>query len=90
MNKLIFLCILVVSVSADDIYNKVKNARNFTGKVVLVTGSTSGLGETTVKLFSSLGARVVITGLNGTRLKKVGEEVTKLSPQGLKVWIYLF
>jgi NADP-dependent 3-hydroxy acid dehydrogenase YdfG len=85
MNKLIFLCILVISVSADDIYNEVKNSRNFTGKVVLVTGSTSGLGETIIKLFSSLGARVVITGLNETRLKKVGEEVTKLSSQGLKV-----
>jgi NADP-dependent 3-hydroxy acid dehydrogenase YdfG len=85
MVNLIFFCILVISVSADDYYNKVKNAKNFTGKVVLVTGSTSGLGQTTVKLFSSLGARVVITGLNGTRLKRVGEEVTKLSPQRLKV-----
>ena len=69
----------------NDSYEDVKNSRNFTGKVVLVTGSSSGIGEGTVKLFSILGAKVVITGRNATNIKSVAEEVHKLSPHGLKV-----
>ena len=66
-------------------YNNVKNSRNFSGKVVLVSGSTSGIGEGIVKLFSSLGANVVITGRNATEIERVTEEVTDLSPNKLKV-----
>jgi len=68
----------------NDSYEEVKNSRNFTGKVVLVTGSSSGIGEGTVKLFSILGAKVVVTGRNATNIKSVAEEVHKLSPHGLK------
>jgi len=68
----------------NDSYEDVKNSRNFTGKVVLVTGSSSGIGEGTVKLFSILGAKLVVTGRNATRVKSVAEEVHKLSPHGLK------
>ena len=66
-------------------YNKVKDSRNFTGKVVLVTGSNSGIGEITVKLFSVLGAQVVVTGRNATTVKSVAAEVQELSPKKLKV-----
>ena len=70
--------------SKEDI-NKVKDSRNFSGKVVLVTGSNSGIGEGIVKLFSVLGAQVVVTGRNGTSLKRVAQEVQELSPNKLKV-----
>ena len=46
--KLIVLLALISIVCADfDIkdYKDVINSRNFTGKVVLVTGSSSGIGE---------------------------------------------
>jgi len=46
----------------------------FAGKVVLVTGSSSGIGETTAIEFAKLGARVVITGRNSERLKLVEEK----------------
>jgi len=86
LRVIIFLVVNIVLVKANnDIYNEVKNSRNFTGKVVLVTGSTSGIGAATVKLFSSLGAKVVVTGRNESNLNSVAEEVAKLSPQGLKV-----
>jgi 3-oxoacyl-ACP reductase-like protein len=85
----IILFIIFASVSAHDIINEFKNANNFTGKVVLVTESTSDMGEIIVKLFSSLGAKVVVTGSNETRLIKVAEDVTHLSPHGFKVFIYL-
>jgi NADP-dependent 3-hydroxy acid dehydrogenase YdfG len=82
----LFLVIFINVINAD-IYDDVKNSRNFTGKVVLVTGSSSGIGEETVKLFSSLGASVVVTGRNVTNIKRVAEDVRKLSPKGLKVKI---
>jgi NAD(P)-dependent dehydrogenase (short-subunit alcohol dehydrogenase family) len=50
---------------------------NFNGRVVLVTGSSSGIGYETVKSFALKGAQVVINGTNEdklnhacTRLKK--------------------
>ncbi|CAG2167303.1 unnamed protein product [Oppiella nova] len=55
------------------------------GKVVLVTGSSSGIGEVTAKEFSRLGASVVITGRNATEISRVAKEVQQLSPYKLKV-----
>ena len=63
----------------------VKQSRNFTGKVALVTGSNSGIGEGIVKLLSLLGAQVVVTGRNATEIHDVAEEVQALSPKKLKV-----
>lgn len=59
-------------------------SHDFTGKVVLVTGSSSGIGEDLVIQFSKRGAKVVVTG----RTEKAAEEVAQLclqsSPAGLK------
>ncbi|CAG2100198.1 unnamed protein product [Medioppia subpectinata] len=73
--------------SSNDIkaYFEVKNSRDFTGKVVLVTGSSSGIGEGIVKLFAILGANVVVTGRNETEIQRVAKEVLELSPKKLKV-----
>ncbi|CAG2108510.1 unnamed protein product [Medioppia subpectinata] len=60
------------------------NGRDFTGKVVLVTGSSSGIGEGIVKLFSALGANVVVTGRKADQVKRVAQEVQDLSPKKLK------
>ncbi|CAG2167103.1 unnamed protein product [Oppiella nova] len=68
----------------NDIYDEVRDSRNFTGKVVLLTGSSSGIGEQTVKLFSALGASVVVTGRNASQVETVVQEVQQLSPQKLK------
>ncbi|XP_054152500.1 17-beta-hydroxysteroid dehydrogenase 14-like [Oppia nitens] len=85
------LCLLVStgiskhqSADKDDVYRNVGQTRNFTGKVVLVTGSTSGIGEGIVKLFSHFGAHVVITGRNATELKRVTTETQALSPLKLQ------
>ncbi|CAG2169984.1 unnamed protein product, partial [Oppiella nova] len=65
-------------------YLDVINSRNFTGKVVLVTGSSSGIGEGITKLFSILGANVVVTGRKADDVQRVGKEVQELSPKKLK------
>lgn len=68
-----------------DEFKSVKNAMDFSGKVVLVTGSSSGIGAATVKTFSYLGARVVVTGRNGTRIDEIVDACWKLSPHRYKV-----
>jgi NAD(P)-dependent dehydrogenase (short-subunit alcohol dehydrogenase family) len=57
----------------------------FRGQVALITGGTAGIGEATVRLVASLGARVVFVGrdrLKGERLEReltsVGNEVVFL------------
>lgn len=47
------------------------------GKVAIVTGSTSGMGRATAKLFAQEGARVVVTGRNKERGENVLKEIQK-------------
>lgn len=61
------------------------SARNFENKVVLVTGSNSGIGEATVILFAKLGAQVVVTGRDAKRVAEVAKKVEEVSPNNLKV-----
>lgn len=49
-------------------------------KVVLVTGSSSGIGEATVLSFAKLGCRVIVHGTNESRVKQVAEKCRELSP----------
>ncbi|CAG2110095.1 unnamed protein product, partial [Medioppia subpectinata] len=65
-------------------YKAVAKSRDFTGKVILVTGSSSGIGEGIVKLFSILGANVVVTGRKAQDVQRVAKEVQELSPLKLK------
>ena len=38
--------------------------------VILITGGSSGLGKSTAKLLTGLGAKVIITGLDEEKLNK--------------------
>ncbi|CAG2181881.1 unnamed protein product, partial [Oppiella nova] len=69
---------------SNDEFKQVKTAYNFTGKVILTTGSSSGIGEGVVKLFSRLGANVVVTGRKAPEVKRVAKEAQELSPNNLK------
>ncbi|CAG2164312.1 unnamed protein product [Oppiella nova] len=56
----------------------------FVGKVVLITGSTSGIGAGAAIEFARHGAQVVITGRNIANMSKISSQCIKISDQGLK------
>ena len=56
----------------------------FKDKVVLVTGSSSGIGAGIALEFAKQGAKVVISGRNVEALKNVAAELRKISPDGIE------
>ena len=52
-------------------------------KVVLITGSTSGIGKALAKVFGRAGAKVVITGRNAENLEATVQELNQLHIQNV-------
>ena len=48
---------------------------NFEGKVVVITGASSGLGESTTRLLSAQGASVVLGARRVDRLQSIVDEL---------------
>ena len=57
---------------------------NFSGKVVLITGSSAGIGAATAVQFSRAGAQVVVTGRRADKVSEVAKECLKVSPKQSK------
>ncbi|CAG2183390.1 unnamed protein product, partial [Oppiella nova] len=55
------------------------NPKQFDGRVVLVTGSSSGIGAATAIKFATLGAKVVVTGRNAHKVDSVAQKCRQLS-----------
>lgn len=59
---------------------------SFSGKVVLITGASSGIGADAARHLAKLGAKVSIVGRNEKRLKEVAEQIIKAgSPTPLPI-----
>jgi len=52
------------------------------GKVVLITGASSGIGAGTAIVFARLGAKLSLTGRSEENLKRVVDECQRISPAG--------
>ena len=49
---------------------------NITGKVVVITGASSGIGESTAKLLAERGAKVVLGARRSNRIDTVVQEIS--------------
>jgi len=58
------------------------NGKTFEGKVVLVTGGTSGIGKATAIKFARAGAKVVLSGRREKEGAEVVNEIRKLGGEG--------
>jgi NAD(P)-dependent dehydrogenase (short-subunit alcohol dehydrogenase family) len=55
------------------------------GKVILITGGTSGIGHACALTFGQAGARVAFTGRDAARLQQTSEELLKLGIEHLAI-----
>ena len=60
----------------------VRYGMNYTNKVVIITGATSGIGEACASVFGAAGAKLVITGRNS---QKLAETAAMLRAKKLEV-----
>jgi NADP-dependent 3-hydroxy acid dehydrogenase YdfG len=51
-------------------------SNNIEGKVVVITGASSGLGEATARLLSAQGASVVLGARRVGRIQSLADELT--------------
>lgn len=58
---------------------------NFSGKVVLITGATSGIGRKAAIMFAERGAKVAVNGTSSDRGKEVIEEIKKIGKEAIFV-----
>lgn len=58
---------------------------NLTDKVAVITGASSGIGQTTAITFAKLGAKVVISGRNVTNLEETKKRVEEIGAKVLAV-----
>jgi len=64
----------------DDLSSEALAAFRLDGKVALITGAASGLGQATAELFAAVGASVVVADLNGGAAAATAEQIAEIGP----------
>lgn len=60
---------------------------DLTGKVAVITGATSGMGEASAKRFAMAGAKVILAGRNKERGLRIEKEIRDMGAEAS--WIYI-
>jgi NADP-dependent 3-hydroxy acid dehydrogenase YdfG len=60
-------------------------SNNIEGKVVVITGASSGLGEATARLLSAQGAKVVLGARRADRIQSLADELTGRGGKALAI-----
>lgn len=60
-------------------------SKNIAGKVVVITGASSGLGEATARLLSAEGASVVLGARRIDRIQSLADELTSSGGKALAI-----
>jgi NADP-dependent 3-hydroxy acid dehydrogenase YdfG len=60
-------------------------SKNIEGKILVITGASSGLGEATARLLSAQGATVVLGARRAERIKSLGDELIRNGGAALAV-----
>lgn len=60
-------------------------AKSLAGKVVLITGASSGFGEDAARLFAQEGCRVVLAARRNERLQSIAAEIQKAGGEALAI-----
>ena len=60
-------------------------SNNIAGKVIVITGASSGLGEATARLLSAEGATVVLGARRADRIQKLAQELIARGGQALAI-----
>ncbi len=68
--------------SADHPHQQINMSDNIAGKIVVITGASSGLGEATARLLSAEGASVVLGARRYDRIQLIGRRVDWPRRQG--------
>ena len=59
---------------------------NITDKVVVITGASSGIGESTAKLLAEQGAKVVLGARRSNRIDAVAQEISATGGKAIGIY----
>ena len=63
-------------------------SRSVKGRVAIVTGAGSGMGEATAKVFASEGVKVVVSDVNFDEVQRVSNEIEESGRESiLSCWM---
>src|SRR5687768_18508389 len=64
---------------------KMKRRPAIDGKIVIITGASSGIGESTAREFAQAGATTVLAARRAGRLERLADEIQKMGGNALPV-----